>query len=68
LGELSSYGQGLDEKPRLVALNKTDLRDPSDDPAPPFRGERVCRISALTGAGLDGLVHAVWELLEAADD
>lgn len=62
--ELSSYGQGLDEKPRLVALNKIDLRGPSSDPVPSFGGEEVLEISALTGEGLDALVHAVWRLLQ----
>ena len=26
-GELDAYGAGLDDKPRLVALNKLDLAD-----------------------------------------
>jgi GTP-binding protein len=63
LTELSSYGQGLDEKPRLVALNKIDLRGPTAGPAPSFGGEEVFEISALTGEGLDALTHAIWRLL-----
>lgn len=64
VNELSGYGQGLDEKPRLVALNKIDLRGPSSDPSPSFEGEDVLEISALTGMGLDTLTHAIWALLK----
>jgi GTP-binding protein len=63
--ELSSYGQGLDEKPRLVALNKIDLLGPSARPPHAFGGEETLEISALTGEGLEALVHAVWKLLQS---
>lgn len=64
LGELSGYGQGLDEKPRLVALNKIDLRGPSEGAVGTFGDEEVLEISALTGEGLDGLRGAIWRLLQ----
>ncbi len=64
VNELSSYGQGLDEKPRLVALNKIDLRVSPSGSAPSFGGEEVLEISGLTGEGLDAFTHAVWQLLQ----
>src|SRR5437763_10439822 len=54
--ELAAYGAGLDTRPQVVLLNKTDL---SPD-APAFdveddRNVRVLRVSAATGAGIDEL-------------
>ena len=62
--ELAAYGAGLDERPQLVVLNKTDLRTE----APTFgiadeRILRVLRVSAATGAGLDELRRALFELV-----
>jgi GTP-binding protein len=69
--ELASYGEGLDEKPRLIALNKLDLADP--ELAAHFVEElrqagasRVFPISGATGAGLDALLDAVLDYLPAA--
>jgi GTP-binding protein len=62
--ELVAYGAGLDERPQIVVLNKIDLSpeppafDVSDD-----RIMRVLRISAATGAGLDELRKALFELV-----
>jgi GTPase len=62
--ELAAYGAGLDERPQVVVLNKIDLR-----PEPPaFAVEderilRVLRVSAATGAGLDELRRALFELV-----
>jgi GTPase len=62
--ELAAYGEGLDERPQLVVLNKIDL---STEP-PSFGVEddrilRVLRVSAATGAGLDELRGALFELV-----
>jgi GTP-binding protein len=62
--ELAAYGAGLDERPQVVVLNKTDLR-----PEPPSFGIederilRVLRVSAATGTGLDDLRGALFELI-----
>src|SRR5438034_512751 len=62
--ELAAYGAGLDERPQVVALNKIDLR-----PEPPAFGivderiVRVFRLSAATGAGVDELRRALFELV-----
>jgi len=62
--ELAAYGAGLDERPQIVVLNKVDLR-----PEPPGFGVederivRVLRVSAATGAGIDDLGKALFELV-----
>src|SRR4029077_13179715 len=62
--ELSAYGAGLDERPQIVVLNKIDLQ-----PEPPVfdvedeRIVRVFRVSAATGAGIDELERALFELV-----
>ncbi len=69
--ELAAYGAGLDDKPRLIALNKIDLAD-----AELVRGftaelkaagaDRVFPISGATGKGMDKLLDAVIAFLPAA--
>jgi GTP-binding protein len=64
--ELAAYGAGLEERPQAVVLNKTDLRP---DP-PPFdiddeRIVRVFRVSCATGAGIEELRRALFELCPA---
>jgi GTPase len=66
-GELARYGAGLDERPQLVVLNKVDLLEtvPAFEPA----DERVVRVvatSCATGAGIDALRHALFELCPAS--
>ncbi|HEY1366058.1 MAG TPA: GTPase ObgE [Gaiellaceae bacterium] len=62
--ELAAYGAGLDQRPQAVVLNKIDLRP---DP-PPFdldeeRIVRVFRVSCATGAGIEELRRALFELV-----
>jgi GTPase len=73
--ELAAYGAGLDERPQAIVLNKIDLRpdlpsfDVEDD-----RIVRVFHVSCATGAGIDELKRALFELCppqapaEVADD
>ena len=62
--ELSAYGAGLDTRPQVVVLNKIDL-----NPEPPAFGiederiVRVFRVSAATGAGIEELKRALFELV-----
>ena len=61
--ELAAYGAGLETRPQLVVLNKIDLLDR----IPVFeardgRVERVVATSCATGAGIDELKHALFEL------
>jgi GTPase len=66
--ELSAYGAGLDERPQVVVLNKIDLL-----PEPPAfaiedeRIVRVFRVSAATGAGIEELKRALFELVPEAE-
>jgi GTP-binding protein len=69
--ELEAYGAGLDEKPRLIALNKIDLVDAELVKA--FTKElreagarKVYPISGATGKGMDALLDAVLEHLPLA--
>ncbi len=61
--ELAEYGAGLESRPQLVVLNKIDLLEA----VPPFEcaDERVVRVvatSCATGAGIDDLKYALFEL------
>jgi GTP-binding protein len=62
--ELAAYGAGLDEKARLVVLNKLDLADA--ELVEGFRNEliaagaqQVFAVSGATGAGIPDLLDAV---------
>ena len=66
-GELHEYGEGLEERPQVVVLNKLDLlTEPGsfvvDDPDV----VRVFSVSAATGAGIDGFRRALFGLVPAA--
>lgn len=66
--ELGRYGAALDERPQIVVLNKADL---SLDPAP-FSVEdarilAVHRVSCATGAGIDDLKRALFDLCLPGD-
>jgi GTP-binding protein len=68
--ELASYG-GLEDRPRLVALNKIDVPDGSDIADIVLadleaRGLRVFPVSAASGAGLRELTFAMAEIVSAA--
>jgi GTP-binding protein len=62
--ELAAYGAGLDTRPQVIVLNKIDL-----SPEPPTfaieddRIVRVFRVSAATGAGIEELKRALFELV-----
>jgi GTPase len=62
--ELSAYGAGLDTRPQVVVLNKIDLRpDPPDFGVEDERIVAVFRVSAATGAGIEALRLALFELI-----
>jgi GTPase len=61
--ELHLYGAALDERPQVVVLNKTDLLQ--EEPELDVEDERVLRVipvSCVTGAGIDRLRLALFEL------
>lgn len=66
--ELAAYGAGLEDKPRLVALNKLDLADSELGDA--FAEElmaagadKVFAVSGATGEGIEALMDAVLSYL-----
>ena len=66
--ELADYG-GLDDRPRLVALNKVDVPDAAElaelvRPDIEARGWPVFEISTKTGTGLTALTYAMAGLVE----
>ena len=69
--ELAVYGNGLDEKPRLIALNKIDLVDAElvrmfTKELKAAGAKKVYPISGATGQGMDKLLDAVIGYLPAA--
>jgi len=63
--ELAAFNPKLAARERFIALNKMDLlRGQEPDLDRPGQGERIFRISALTGLGLEDLVLALSERLE----
>jgi GTP-binding protein len=73
--ELAAYGAGLERRPQAVVLNKIDLR--TSRPAFDIEDERIVRvfeISCATGAGIEELRRALFELcppqarVQAAED
>jgi GTP-binding protein len=61
--ELAAYGADLEKRPQAIVLNKTDLRaDPPSFDLEDDRIVRVFRVSCATGAGIDELRRALFEL------
>ena len=70
--ELDSYGQGLMERPQLIAANKVDCITPDmDDPLKrieeAFPDLKVYPISGVTGKGIKELLFAINEILKTVD-
>jgi len=70
VGELSGYGGGLDEKPRIVGLNKTDAL--TDEEVTEKRAaleeagaERVMVLSGVTGQGVQDVLRAMKREIDA---
>ena len=66
--ELSAYGAGLDDKPRLVALNKLDLADGElvagfAEELMEAGADEVFAVSGATGEGIEQLLDAVLQYL-----
>jgi GTPase len=69
--ELSSFGRGLEDRPRWLVLNKTDLMSAEDvdefseNLKKKLKTELpVFHISAATGAGCDSLAQAIYQWIE----
>ena len=68
LGELALFIENLLNKPRLVALTKTDLLPPDEHIPTPDFGEKceTFAISSVKGEGIDRLVYHLGSLVEKA--
>jgi len=60
--ELAAYGAGLDGLPQIIVLNKIDIAPEPELAVDDRRVLRVVRTSAATGAGIDELTGALFEL------
>lgn len=61
--ELAAYGAGLESRPQAIVLNKVDLRlDPPTFQVEDERIVRVFQVSCATGAGIEELRRALFEL------
>ncbi|HEX7255525.1 MAG TPA: GTPase ObgE [Gaiellaceae bacterium] len=66
--ELAAYGAELERLPQIVVLNKIDVAGDVDFSVEDERILRVVRTSAVTGAGIDELVNALFELCPPAPE
>ncbi|MBN8521402.1 MAG: GTPase ObgE [Alphaproteobacteria bacterium] len=67
--ELAQYGQGLAEKPEIVALNKADALGPelSQDQAKTFKRKTKIKpfiISAVSGEGMREMLFAINDIIQ----
>jgi GTP-binding protein len=67
-GELDAYGAGLEDKPELIALSRTDLVEPKllakiARKIAKASGSTPHIISAATGDGVEPLIEALFELI-----
>ena len=67
-GELRAHDPELAERPRLVAVTKADLRIP-DAVSPGLRraAPGVTQISAVTGEGIEGLLHRIADAVDRSE-
>ena len=66
--ELAAYGEGLEDKPRLIALNKLDLADSElvagfTEELRAAGADQVFAVSGATGEGIEALMDAVLSYL-----
>ena len=69
--ELEAYGNGLAEKPELVALNKADALSPEDAAAKTARlaeaiGKEVALVSGASGQGLTDALRSLYRYVGEA--
>jgi len=73
-GELEAYGEGLDEKPEIVALSKCDALTPEEIKKKAAKLKRACKtpplvLSSASGQGVQTVLRALLTVIgEAADD
>ena len=72
MGELESFGHGLDEKPMIVIASKVDVANPEKLKKLKAMAKRkkldFYEISAVTGLGIEKLKYAIGERVRALRD
>ncbi|MCX5860015.1 MAG: GTPase ObgE [Proteobacteria bacterium] len=73
LGEITAFGQGLPEKPRIVVLNKVDLQEGREKQAAVEKAlkrkkVRTFPISALTGEGIREVADYLLGMVQKKSD
>jgi GTP-binding protein len=70
MGELKSFGHGLDQKPMIVVASKADVANPEKRKKLQSMAKRkklpFYEISAVTGLGIEKLKYAIGERVSAA--
>ena len=66
--ELVAYGQGLGDRPQIIALNKIDVIDEEmlaliTEELQQVTSDPIYTVSAVTRTGLDTVVQKIWSLL-----
>jgi GTP-binding protein len=68
VSELEAHARDLGSRPRVVAMNKCDLPDAERSPAwADALSLEVMPVSAVTGEGVDALMHAVGDAVAVID-
>jgi len=70
-GELEAYGQGLADKPEIVALSKVDAMTPEAIKAQTAKLKKACRktpllLSSASGQGVQETLRALLKVIDAA--
>jgi len=69
--ELKEYSKELAKKPQIIVLNKTDCPQAAENLKvfkKKMKGKKWVEISALTGAGIKGLLSAVHKTVKSQKD
>ena len=72
-GELEAYGQGLTDKPEIVALSKADALTPEAIKKQTAKLKKACKkapliLSSASGQGVTDVLRALWKVIDAARD
>ena len=72
-GELEAYGQGLADKPEIVALSKADAMTPEQIKEQTAKLKKACKktplvLSAQSGQGVQDALRALLKVIDAAHE
>ena len=71
--ELEAYGQGLTDKPEIVALSKADALTPEAIKKQTAKLKKACKktpliLSSVSGQGVSEVLRALWKFIDKARD